>query len=88
MKRIYWLQVVLTVGIIVSSGILVVANEFYLKLVLGIVSSVLAALLKFTTSFDKDITEYGDRLLHIYDPVNQDAQEFVEEADQVEGMPR
>lgn len=86
-KRIYWLQVVLTVCIIVISGILVVANDFYLKLVLGIASAVLAAFLKFTASFDKDITEYADRLRRIHDQVNQEAELFLEEANQVEGMP-
>jgi len=61
-KRIFWGQVLLTIAIIIVSGVLIVAIDFYLKLVLGIVNSCLATALKFTSSFDKDIRDTSQKL--------------------------
>jgi len=61
-KRIFWSQVLLTLAIIIVSGILIVATGFYAKLVLGVVNSVLATLQKFTQSFDKDLRDTAQRL--------------------------
>jgi hypothetical protein len=61
-KRIFWGQVLLTISIIIVSGVLIVATDFYLKLVLGIVNSCLATALKFTSSFDKDIRDTSQKL--------------------------
>ena len=61
-RRIYWVQVVLTLLIIAVSGVLIVMQDFIAKLVLGIVNSLLAAALKFSTSFHKDLSDTTERL--------------------------
>jgi len=61
-KRIVWCQWVLTLAIIVVSGILIVATDSTVKAVLGITNTVFAGMLRLTTSFDKDMRDMEERM--------------------------
>jgi len=61
-KRIVWCQWVLTLAIIVLSGILIVETDSTAKAVLGITNTVFAAMLRLTTSFDKDMRDMAEKM--------------------------
>ena len=85
-KRIFWTQVLLTVAIVAISGVLIVATGFYAKLVLGVVNSILATLLKFTQSFDKDLRDTAMKLDLVRGEDKKEEIEAADAADELEQL--